>query len=97
MDALAWELLIKPNFLKQPGNDPGIMADARARLDRFLPVLDQQLEGRDFVLGDLSVVDFLIGPRLDTGPAFLKFDISGYKNINAWLTRLSAKPYWKTA
>ena len=97
MDTLAWELVIKPNFLKQPGNDPGIMADARARLDRFLPVLDKQLEGRDFVVGDLSVVDFLIGPRLDTGPAFLKFDIGGYKNITAWLERLRAKPYWATA
>jgi len=97
MDTLAWELVIKPNFLKQPGNDLGIMADARARLDRFLPVLDKQLEGRDFVVGDLSVVDFLIGPRLDTGPAFLKFDIGGYKNITAWLERLRAKPYWATA
>ena len=73
------------------------MADAHARIDRFLPVLDRQLEGRDFVLGDLSMVDFLIGPRLDTGPAFLKFDISSYKNINAWLERLRAKPYWATA
>jgi len=97
IDALAWELYIKPNILKKGGNDPGIMADARARIDRFLPVLDKQLEGCDFILGDLSVVDFLIGPRLDTGPAFLKFDISGYKNINAWLERLRAKPYWTTA
>ncbi len=97
IDALAWELYIKPNILKKGGNDPGIMADAHARIDRFLPVLDKQLEGRDFVLGDLSVVDFLIGPRLDTGPAFLKFDISGFKNINAWLERLRAKPYWATA
>jgi glutathione S-transferase len=40
MDALAWEILIKPMVLKQPGNDPGIMTDARARIDRFLPVLD---------------------------------------------------------
>lgn len=97
IDALAWELYIKPNVLKTGGNDPGIVADAHARIARFLPVLDQQLEGRDFVLGDLSVVDFLIGPRLDTGPAFLKFDISGYKNIQAWLERLRAKPYWATA
>jgi glutathione S-transferase len=97
MDALAWEFLIKPNVLKQPGNDPGIIADAYARLDRFLPVLDKQLQGRDFIVGPLSVVDFLIGPRLDTGPAFLKFDISRYKNINAWLERLRAKPYWKDA
>lgn len=97
IDALAWELYIKPNILKKGGNDPGIMADAHARIDRFLPVLDKQLEGRDFVLGELSLVDFLIGPRLDTAPAFLKFDISSYKNINAWLERLRAKPYWATA
>ena len=28
MDALAWEMLIKPKVLNQPGNDPGIMSDA---------------------------------------------------------------------
>jgi glutathione S-transferase len=97
MDALAWEILIKPMVLKQPGNDPGIMADARARIDRFLPVLDTQLKGRDYIVGPLSVVDFLTGPRLDTGPAFLKLDISPYQNINAWLERLRAKPYWQDA
>jgi glutathione S-transferase len=75
----------------------GIIADAYARLNRFLPVLDKQLEGRDFIAGPLSVVDFLIGPRLDNGPAFLNFDISPYKNINAWVERLRAKPYWKDA
>jgi len=97
MDALAWELFIKPNVLKKGGNDPGIIADAHARLDRFLPVLDRQLEGGDYIAGPLSVVDFLIGPRLDTGPQFLKFDIGRYQNINAWLERLRAKPYWRDA
>ncbi|MGB6949831.1 MAG: glutathione S-transferase family protein [Methyloceanibacter sp.] len=97
MDALAWEIFIKPKVLNQPGNDPAIMADAYARLDRFLPVLDKQLEGRDYILGPLTVVDFLTGPRLDTSPPALKFDISGYKNIAAWLQRLRAKPYWQDA
>ena len=97
IDALAWEMLIKPKVLNQPGFDPGIMADARARLARFLPVLDQQLEGRDYILGKLTVVDFLIGPRFDSAPALLEIDISPYKNINAWLERLRARPYWKDA
>ncbi|MGA8689374.1 MAG: glutathione S-transferase family protein [Methyloceanibacter sp.] len=97
IDAIAWELLIKPKVFNQPGNDPGIIADAHARLERFLPVLDRQLEGRDYIVGPLSVVDFLIGPRLDTAPAILKFDISRYENINAWLERLRAKPYWQDA
>ena len=43
IDALAWELLIKPKVLNQPGNDPGIIADAHTRINRFLPVLDKQL------------------------------------------------------
>jgi glutathione S-transferase len=97
MDALAWELYIKPNVLKQGGNDPGIIADAKARLDRFLPVLDKQLDGRDYILGDLTVLDFLIGPRLDTGPARLNFDIGHYRAIESWLGRLRAKPYWQDA
>jgi glutathione S-transferase len=97
IDALAWELLIKPKVLKQPGNDPGVMADAQARLARFLPVLDKQLEGRDYIVGPLSIVDFAIGPRLDRAPALLNFDIAPYRNIVAWLKRLRAKPYWATA
>jgi glutathione S-transferase len=60
-------------------------------------VLDAQLAGRDFVLGELSVVDFLIGPRLDRAPPILKFDIAPYKNIGAWLERLRSKPYWADA
>jgi glutathione S-transferase len=97
IDALAWEKLIKPKVLNQPGFDPSIMADAQARLDRFLPVLDKQLEGRDYVVGPLTVVDFLIGPRLDSAPAILGIDISPYRNIAAWLERLRARPYWNDA
>jgi len=97
IDALAWEMLIKPKVLNQPGFDPGIMDDAHARLNRFLPVLDKQLADRDYIVGPLTVVDFLIGPRFDSAPALLDIDISPYKNIDAWLGRLHAKPYWKDA
>ena len=66
-------------------------------IDSFLPVLDKQLKGRDYILGPLSVVDFLIGPRFDTAPAILNIDVSPYKNITAWHERLRAKPYWQDA
>jgi glutathione S-transferase len=96
MEALFWERIIKPKVLQKGGNDPAIMAEARARLARFLPVLDHQLEGRDFVIGPLSIADFVIGARLDRGPDYLDIDLSPYKNINAWLERLRARPYWST-
>jgi glutathione S-transferase len=96
MERLFWERIIKPKVLKMGGNDPNIMADAYARLARFLPVLDRQLEGREYVIGPLSIADFVIGARLDRGPDYLDIDLSPYKNINAWLERLRAKPYWST-
>jgi glutathione S-transferase len=97
IDAIFWEIFIKPKILKQPGNDPGIIADAHARISRFLPVLDRQLEGRDYIIGPLSIADFAIGPRLDRAPELLKIDIAPYRNIAAWRERLRAKPYWSTA
>ena len=96
MDALAWEMLIKPKVLNQPGNDPGIMADARARLARFLPVLDEQLAGRDYILGPLSVVDFLIGPRFDVAPSILNIDMSPYKNITPGSSGCAPSPIGRT-
>src|SRR5262245_35364676 len=77
----------KPKVFNQPGNDPGIVADAHRRIERYLPVLDKQLEGRNYVVGPLTVVDFLIGPRLDTAPG-------EYRRVQE---RLKAKPYWSTA
>jgi glutathione S-transferase len=97
INALAWELIIKPKVLNQPSNDPGGIADAHNQINRFLPVLDRQLEGRDYIVGPLSIADFAIGPRLDRSPALLNFDIAQYKNIAPWLARLRAKPYWGTA
>lgn len=91
---VAHERLIKP-FMGQPGNDPSIMADAEAALARFMPVLDRQLAGGDYIIGPLSVVDFAVGAWLDGAAAALKLDFDRYANIGAWLAQLRAKPYWK--
>jgi glutathione S-transferase len=92
---LIWERRVKP-FLGKGGNDPNIIADAQASLDRFLPVLDRQLAGKDYVLGPLSIVDFAIAPVLDI-MSLVNVDLGPYANITAWLERLRARPYWKDA
>lgn len=97
INAIFWETYIKPKILKQPGNDPGIITDARTRIARFLPVLDKQLEGRDYVIGPLSIADFAMGARLDRAPELLNIDMGPYPHIRAWRERLRAKPYWATA
>lgn len=92
---LLWERRIKP-YLGKPANDPSIVSEADAALGRYLPVLDRQLSGRDYVLGGLGVVDFAIAPPLDVAEA-VQLDITPYRNITAWLGRLRAEPYWKDA
>jgi glutathione S-transferase len=97
IDLLAWEMLIKPRVLKQQGNDPAVIAEARARIARFLPVLDRELATHDYVAGELSIADFAMGPRFDKAPALLGIDMTPYPHIRAWHERLAARPYWASA
>jgi glutathione S-transferase len=96
LDRLAYERRIKP-FLGQPGNDPSIVAEAEAALDRFLPILDAQLSGKENILGKLSVVDFAVSPWLEVAPTFLQVDLGDYPHLLDWLKRMQEKPYWEQA
>ena len=51
-----------------------------------MSLLNQQLEGRDYVLGDLSLVDFAITPYL-LGRHGQAIDYTDYPNVRAWLDR----------
>lgn len=94
LDRLVYERRVKP-FLGRPGIDASIVAEAEATLERFLPILDGQLAGKEHILGKLSVVDFAVSPRLDGVLALLQVDLSPYPYLTAWLERMQAKPYWK--
>ena len=96
MERLTYERRIKP-FLGQPGNDPSIVAEVEAALDRFLPILDAQLSGKENILGKLSVVDFAVSPWLEVAPTFLQVDLGDYPHLLDWLKRMQEKPYWKQA
>lgn len=51
-------------------------------------VLNQQLEGREFIRGELSIVDFAIAPYM-SGTRAKAIDQSPYPNIQAWVERCS--------
>ncbi len=53
----------------------------------LLKVLDQQLRGKDYVLGSLTVVDFAIVAYLVTKMG-RKLDYSECPSVAAWLTRM---------
>lgn len=91
---LIWERRVKA-FFNQGDPDPSILGMCERQLKRFLPVLERQLEGKDHIIGDLSLADFFIAPSYEVAPA-LGVDTAPYVNLAAWLTRLQARPYWAT-
>jgi glutathione S-transferase len=90
----AFEKLFKPMFLKQQA-DPTALAAAEKSFHQFAPVLNAQLEGKDFILGKLTLADFSVGGCFSYAePAGLPWD--DYKHIRAWWARLCEVPAWKS-
>jgi len=58
---------------------------------RLYGVLNQRLEGRDYVAGDLSIADFAIFPwtaRYD----WQQIDLNDYPNVKRWFDSIMARP-----
>ncbi len=54
----------------------------------LLKILDQQLKGRDYMLGSLTVVDFALAAYLMTKLG-RQLDYSGCPNVSAWVSRMA--------
>jgi len=80
----------------QPGDDPNLIKGAEEQLARFLPVLEEQLQAREFVIGHLSIADIAMGTTLE-GAERYQIDLKPYPHIRGWLSRLQARESWKKA
>lgn len=68
----------------------------RAEVARLLTVLDGQLDGRDWVVGEFSIVDIAIAPWVRTILThYAAQDLVGWdelRNVPAWYDRFMARP-----
>lgn len=68
----------------------------RAESARLLAVLDGQLEGRDWIVGDYSIADMAVGPWVRTLVGFYEArDLVGWDslvNVPDWFDRFMARP-----
>lgn len=76
--------------------DEALAASAEQWLTRFLPVVEQQLAGREYVTGQFTLADITLGCTIELSP-LLKIDLAPYPNVRAWLARLQARPSWRAA
>jgi len=73
--------------------DQGILDRGRRRMPAVLQVLDQQLTGRDYIVGAFSIADCACAPWLDIAPA-LGINLDPYPNVQAWMERMKARASW---
>jgi glutathione S-transferase len=80
-----------------PQRDEAKAKAAEDALQAPLRVLDAQLAGREYILGDrFGVVDLNVASTL-AWTRFGKIDLSPVPNVAAWLPRCSARPALKAA
>ncbi len=83
------------NFLPPEKQPKEVIAFNQGRLTAAYGVLNNHLEGRNWIVGDditnadLSCCGYLFYPEP------FGFDRAEWPNIDAWLTRLSEQPGWK--
>jgi glutathione S-transferase len=92
--ALVVERFIKPRRGAAP--DESLALEAERWLARFIPVLEQQLAGRDYVAGPFGLADIALGCTVELSP-LVKYDLAAYPNIRAWLARLAERESWRRA
>jgi len=83
------------NFIPEARRVPEVIAFMQARLKSAYKVLDDHLEGRDWIVGgaptiaDLSCCGYLYYPEP------WGFDRADWPGIDRWLGRIAALPGWK--
>lgn len=81
-------------FMKQEPDQNSLETGLKF-LDRFLPVIDQQLGQGKYLTGEiLSIADISLLAELD-GTEYCGIDLTPYKNLSAWRQDLQAQEFYQ--
>ena len=91
----AGPLRFNMNFLPEAKRSAEVNGFLAMRLASALKVVEAQLEGRDWLVGDdITIADIACCGYLFYPEAF-SFDRADYPNIDRWLDAIAAQPGWK--
>jgi len=77
--------------------DPAFIARGEQNFARFAAVLDDQLKGRAWLIGDrLTIADFSIGGLVPSAARF-GLPLARFSEISRWYADLAALPGWRDA
>ena len=91
---LNWENLVKGK-LGLGGPDPNEVQRGERLLGELAPILDAQLSGKQWVLGNrLTLADLALAAPLSVTES-AKFPLKTYANMQAWFARVQELDAWK--
>lgn len=91
VDISYWHWAIRPDTIPE-----GLLDRARADLGVIYQALDAELEGRDWVCGELSIADIALFPHLSGARTLqVTFDKSRYPNLFRWYKRCRGTPIFE--
>ena len=66
-----------------------ILLRYKNRIAQFCSILNQQLEGREYLCGEYSIADIALYPWMLILDDMADIKISNYPNLNAWEIQIS--------
>jgi glutathione S-transferase len=95
IETLNFEKIFKGLIGIPGGPDMKVVREAEQKLTRFAMVLNNHLEGREYLAGDTwTLADFAVGSSL-TFARELELPLQNFKRVAAWNERLSGLEAWK--
>jgi glutathione S-transferase len=88
--------LMMLNRLKLAEDNPILIA-TRARLDRAFDLVDARANEADYLAGDFTAADIMMGFSLTTMRYFQPYDLARCPNVVKYLARLGARPAYRRA
>jgi len=97
IEPLQMQIVYQKLFMPEDRRDAGIIASAEKGLQRPLAVLDAELEGKEWLLGDVfSIADLNLAAVMEL-LTMVEVDYSGFKNASRWAAACYGKPSYARA
>jgi glutathione S-transferase len=93
MLALAFERVLKQKF-QMGAPDEATIAAKLKEIEKLLPILDQALRAKDWLVDQLSLADFAVASTFRLREP-CGISLANLPNIESWLARVEALPSWQ--
>lgn len=89
------DILIQKMFTPEDKKDPSKIAKAGEKIPLMMKILDQQLRGKTYLLGDrMTLADFNVASVVNIAYG-LEFKVDQHEHVAAWMARMRERPSFK--